>query len=282
MKVYIGIDCGATNMRVGVFNEAGNLKFCSKTKSSLKRDSSQFAKEVKDLVTQIVPAGFDFSLSGVGVGTPGPLDLEKGLILPSANLHNSEPIDLKGQFDSAFNVPIHLDRDTNAALLGEVWQGAAVGLTDVVMLTLGSGVGGAVMVNGEIERGAHGQAGEIGHMFIQISENQSIGGSEILRCGLGHEGCFEALINSTQDLEEFATYLGYGLANIVDIFNPQKIIIGGGKLHLGDFLPKAIEVMKSQALKGPVDEVEVVYAKLKELSGMYGAAFLAIDGKEVQ
>jgi len=113
---------------------------------------------------------------------------------------------------------------------------------------------------------------------IQSASRRTI----IQKCGLGHESCLEALINSAQNLDEMATYLGYGLANIVDIFNPQMIIIGGGKLVLGDFLPKAVQVMKEKGMKGAVDEVEVVYAKLEDRSGVYGGVKFAYDSSQNQ
>lgn len=269
----MGVDCGATNLRVGVLDQEGNVFFYSKVPSPLKTNPQNFAKIVKDQLTQLASQDLVLQLQAMGVGTPGPLDMEKGLILLSPNLGNKESIDLKTHFDREFSIPVYFDRDTNLALLGEAWMGAAVGVKDVVMLTVGTGVGGAVMVNGQIEHGAHGKAGEIGHMIIEIQNLEN----QVPKCGLGHQGCLEALINSTQDLDELGTYLGYGLANIVDIFNPQKIIIGGGKVNLGDFLPKAVGVMKELGMKGAVDEVQVTYAKLGDRSGVYGGARLVHD-----
>ena len=98
-------------------------------------------------------------------------------------------------------------------------------------------------------------------------------------CGLGHKGCFEGMLNSAQDIDHFVTYLGWGLANIVDIFDPQKIIIGGGKLSIGNFLPKALEIMIVNSIRESADDVQVVYAKLGDLSGIYGGARLAMTGK---
>lgn len=282
-QIYVGIDCGATNLRVGLVDKEGKLLDSIQTHSPLKTDPSSLAQMVKAQLEKMEIK----DVEGVGIGVPGPLDLGKGIILPSANIKNQEAIDIRGQFERVFNRPlrqladaerllrnskIYLDRDTNVALLGEVWQGGAVGLKHVVMLTLGSGVGGAVMVNGEIDRGENGQAGELGHMIIQLPINNY----QLPICGLGHEGCLEAWINSAKNIEELGTYLGYGLANIVDIFNPQKILIGGGKIHGGDFLPLAVAVMKEKGMKPAVDEVEVEYAKLKDDSGIYGAARLAM------
>lgn len=260
MGKFLGIDCGATNLRIGVFDEQGNLLNKWKIPSPLKNEPEKLAEIVKKEVVNI-------EVRGIGVGVPGPLDLTSGSILHSPNLNNLEPIDIMNQFESVFNIKIYLDRDTNVALLGEAWKGGAQGLKDVVMLTLGSGVGGAIMINGEIEHGESGKAGELGHMII--------GGNGV--CGLGHKGCLEGMINSTQNLDEIGTYLGLGLANIVDIFNPEKIIIGGGKVNLGDFLIKAIEIMKEKGMKPAVDEVLVEYAKLKDDSGLFGSAKLAIQ-----
>lgn len=269
MARFLGIDCGATNLRFGLVDESGKLLSIKRLSSPLKHQPETLPQIIKDQSREIG------EIDGIGLGIPGPLDLEKGLVLPSANLGNITPINIKAKFESLFNTTIYLGRDTNVALLGEVWQGAGLGCKEVVMLTLGSGVGGAIMVNGELDEGMSGKAGEIGHIYLEVrNEKWEVG--ELPKCGLGHEGCFEALVNSAANLEELSIYLGYGLASIVDIFNPEKIIIGGGKLWLGDFLPKAIEVMKDTGMKPAVDDVRVEYAKLKDVSGVYGAARLAI------
>lgn len=262
MANFLGVDCGATNLRAGILDEVGNLLEKFQVESPLKTNASNFAKIVKNCIKKYT------NFTGIGIAVPGPIDPEKGLILPSPNIGNKDPIDIRGQFKQHFNQMVQFDRDTNAALLGEKWQGAAVGLNNVVMLTLGSGVGGAIMIGGEIDRGESGKAGEIGHIYLEVGS--------LPVCGLGHKGCLEALINSAQNVEELGIYLGYGLANIVDIFNPQKIIIGGGKIKMGDFIPKAVAVMKEKGMKPAVDEVMVEYAKLGEWSGVYGAAYLAM------
>ncbi len=284
MRVFAGVDCGATNLRVGLSAENGQMLGSVKVASPLKNNPLQFASIIKQQITQLMTQVKCNPPLALGVGTPGPLDLQKGWILPSANLGNFAPIDLRSQLDAVLKIHIALDRDTNVALIGEAWRGAAVGKKDVVMLTLGSGVGGALLVNGEIDRGVGGKAGELGHMFLEVPEVVHGPAGRFLhppplaipKCGLGHEGCFEALINSARSLEELSYYLGYGLANIVDIFNPEMIVIGGGKLFWGDFLPGAIKEMKKHTIDGVVDRVEVTYAKLRDLSGVYGAARLAM------
>lgn len=290
--MVIGVDCGATNLRVGIFDKEGHLLALQKIASPLrtceagsqdlatckeqvlKTNSGRFAKIVKEQLTALTANRQGDEIVALGVATPGPLDLEQGLLLSSSNLGNSGPINLKAQFAEEFSAPVFFDRDTNAALLGEAWQGAAVGRQNVVMLTLGSGVGGAIMVEGRLDRGTSGRAGEIGHIFMQVSDQND----NLPRCGLGHKGCLEALVNSARSMDELSTYLGYGLVNIANIFNPEMIIIGGGKISMGDFLPKAVEIMKSKGVSSVVDGVEVAYAKLKDESGIYGAAYLASQG----
>lgn len=281
MGNFLGVDCGGTSLRAGLVSKEGQLIKQWKIPSPLKTNPQSFAENLKGIVGE---EQFD----GIGIGVPGPLDLEKGLILPSSNLGNKEPLEIVDQVRAAFDskakfaTNIQFDRDTIVALIGEAWKGGAQGLKDVVMLTLGTGVGGAVMVDGEIDYG-QGKAGEIGHIIIDTESNKE--------CGLGHKGCLEAMINGTKAQDEMATYLGVALANIVDILNPEKIIIGGGKtIHSMDrperpegvegskidFLPQAIEVMKEKGIKPAVDELIVEYAKLGEWSGVYGAARLAI------
>ncbi len=271
MHVYIGVDCGATNLRVGLFDKNGTLLVKSKVPSPLKIQPEQLAYFTKEQLLALqknIPDAV-VEVKGIGVGTPGPVDFETGAILPSANLGNSQPIYICNQFNKEFTCHTSIERDTNIALIGEMWQGQGVGKKEVVMLTLGSGVGGAVVINGELDHGKSGKAGEIGHMIIDAQN--------LPTCGLGHQGCFEAMINSAKNLDQFSTYLGYGLANIVDIFNPEMIIIGGGKIAMGDFLPDAVKVMKKAAMNKASLEVSVVYAKLGEWSGIYGGAKMALD-----
>lgn len=307
MKVFIGVDCGATNLRVGIFSEEGELVAYSKTASPLKDHPDHLAEVVHGQLDILIPEK-RFYPKAIGVGIPGPLDLKNGWILPSSNLGNKEPISIRDQFMNDIPAPLFLDRDTNLALLGEVWKGAAVGVKDAVMLTLGTGVGGAIMVDGKLEHGVSGKAGEIGHMLFSfgglsarspvrhprfaagaqrgtpLAATPRVASKNLPVCGLGHQGCFEALMNSAKGLEEMAEVLGYGLANIVDIFNPQKIIIGGGKIGYilpttkhRDLLSLSADIMKKVGIKSVASEVEITYAKLDEVSGVYGGAKLAME-----
>lgn len=274
MEIFLGIDCGGTHLRVGMITEDGHLIAATKRNSPLKTHPSDFGIRVYEIYQQLVAEKkISAQLAGIGVGVPGPLDLEAGLILPSSNLNNLQPISVVDQLKTRFNAPVFLDRDTNMALRGELWQGSVKGVRSGVMLTLGTGVGGAILIDGKINEGQNGLAGELGHMIIQVSDN-----SGIPLCGLGHRGCLESYIQANRhDLEKISFYLGTALANIVDIFNPEMIIIGGGMVKQGNFLPQAIQVMKKKGMKPSVDQVRVVYAKLADLAGVYGAVKFCID-----
>ncbi len=269
----LGVDCGATNMRVGIVDEQGNVLAFEKVPSPLKSEPEKFAHKIKE-ITQTLLKGTELlerDIDRIGLGVPGPIDFEKGEILRSSNLGNQQPINFKHQLELLFDSKIYFDRDTNVALRGEAWLGAAADSLNVVMLTLGTGVGGAIIINGQLQQGSEGMAGEIGHMFIEV-ENCDF----VPKCGLGHKGCLESFIKSAQNLSEISRYLGIALVNIVDILNPEKIIVGGGMIMEGDFLPGAVKVMKEKGIQPSADQVIVQYTKLGDLSGVIGAAKMAL------
>ena len=269
--VYLGIDCGGTNLRVGIVDENGNLKSRWKVASPLNSKPQSLAEIVKELVK-------DEQIDAIGIGLPGLLDLRIGALVGASNVNNHAPIDISGQFDRVFNKQsfssskkIHLENDVSVALLGEVWKGGAVGLERAAMLTAGTGVGSAFFLNGQIYN-ENGQHIELGHFIIDPNSKAT--------CGAGHHGCLEALINYSKNLDELSKWFGIGLTKMVDLFHPEKILVWGGKMAMGDFLPKAVEVMKKSGMKPAVDEVGVEYAKLGEWSGVYGAAKLAYDSNK--
>lgn len=272
---YLGIDSGATNLRVGIVDNAGSVAAFEKTHTPLRNDPDSFGQKVRHITDNLLKGTnlVESQIEGIGVGVPGPIDFEKGEILLSSNLANQKPIQLKHQLEALFNSKVYIDQDTSTALRGENWVGAGADSQDVVMLTLGTGVGAAVLLNGQIQDGV---ASEFGHSYIEMAEAKyQTGGLPV--CGLGHKGCFESYIKSAKDIKELGVYLGFGLANLVDIFKPQKIIIGGGMVKQGDFLPEAIKVMGERGVKPAVDQVIVQYTQLGDLSGVIGAAKLAMD-----
>jgi glucokinase len=247
-------------------------------------------------------------LRAVGVASPGALDLVHGLVYEAPQLPGWDGVPIVEVLRARFGVPVLLENDANAAALGENRYGAGRGMRNIVYLTISTGVGGGIIIDGKVYHGATGAAGELGHMMLQVDGP---------RCMCGQRGCLEGIASGTgiawraQDLvdagkapglariraergeldgdeiadaaragdpdaltiwEETGLYLGIALANYVNIFNPEAIILGGGVLTgAGDlFYDHAEQVMRETARKEPLKYVRLLRAELGDRSGPLG------------
>ena len=254
-------------------------------------------------------------LGGIGIAAAGAIDSGRGLITLSPNLPGWRDVPLGEIVRERYRVDAFLVNDASAAALGEHRFGAGRGVSNLILLTLGTGIGGGIIINGEIYLGACGSAAEIGHMVIDVN------GPE---CGCGNRGCLEALASGTavardairrlsqgerssltemvgdkiesitaeqigiaaQDgdelaldvLSQAANYLGMGMVNLVNIFNPEMIILGGGMAELGGlFIDPARRVVAEKAFPISVQAVRIVTAQLGNEAGVYGAAVFALE-----
>ena len=251
---------------------------------------------------------------GIGVGAPGPLDRRQGVVLLTPNL-GWVNMPLRARLAEGLDLTAALDNDANCAILGECWVGAARDAKYVMGMTIGTGIGGGIVVDGSLYHGASDCAGEIGHMTIDLDGR---------RCGCGNYGCLEAyasgpaialraiekvqagaesMLASLVDgdlarvtaqtvyeaakqgdalahevVRETAHYLGAGLANLLNIFNPDRVVIVGGVTQAGDrlFEPLRREVTR-RAFKPAVEACEIVPGQLDGLAGVYGAAKAFLD-----
>jgi glucokinase len=255
------------------------------------------------------------SLAGIGIACAGAIDAARGVITTSPNLPEWSDVPLAGLIAERYGVDTYLVNDASAAALGEHRFGAGQGLRNLVMLTLGTGIGGGIIIDGELYLGASGSAAEMGHMIIDVN------GPE---CPCGSKGCLEVFASGTAvardaamrigqgeksslvdmvqgRLEEItagkvgaaarngdalaidvfsraAYYLGIGLVNIVNIFNLEMIIIGGGMAEQAEFLLEpARQVVAAGAFPISAQAVRIVPAKLGNEAGVYGAAAYAFD-----
>jgi len=281
-KPAIGIDIGATNTRIGLVSFDGRLIKSTKV----------FSKAPNDLVRQL-KSFIDRRVEGIGIGAPGPLDLGEGRILNTPNLISWRQTPIVRILKENFQTKVYLERDTNIALLGEAWKGAAQDKRNVVMLTLGTGVGGALMINGHIYHGTHGVGAELGHM--KISDKGPT-------CGCGNVGDLEAFLGARGVREQFditqpelidkvltgdkkaikiaeklGKILGVGIGNLINIFDPERVIIGGGVSKIGDVLldPASISARKV-ALVLPL-RAQILTGQLGDDSGIYGGARLVFE-----
>ena len=304
-----GIDVGGTTVKCGLFQTDGNLvdkwEIPTRTENKGENILPDVAKAIQDKMAEKGIEKAD--VEGVGIGIPGPIN-SKGEAACAVNLYwGFTPVaqilhDLTGLKACAGN-------DANVAALGEAWKGAAAGSDNVIMVTLGTGVGGGIIVDGKIVAGTHGAGGEIGHVLVVRGEAE--------KCNCGNHGCLEQYASATgvtrlanrrlakddapsvlrggeisaktvfdavkagdrvaiEIAEQFGEYLGKGLAAVASVVDPQIFVIGGGVSKAGDILFKYIEPSYKRCAFGPCKQTKFALAKLGNDAGIYGAAALVL------
>jgi len=290
----IGLDIGGTNIK-GVLMKDGRvidkIKIKTKSKSNKKNLIAQIFECIKILMEKRK------GIKGIGIGVPSPIDFKNQKILNPPNVPALKNLYLGKLIKNKFKIKTIIDNDVHCLVGGEAILGAGKNKKIVVGLGLGTGVGGGIVMNKKIFRGQRGTSGEIGHTMIQKDGRE---------CKCGARGCLETYINekgirktakeifgreiSSITLRQMAEkgdkkaikvweitgrYLGLGLANLVDIFNPEIIVIGGGIANAGEFLiGPAKEEMKKNVLSPIAKNTPVVRAKLGEWAGAIGAGLL--------
>lgn len=308
---YVGVcDIGGTRWRVALADCKGNL-IAKKAEPYLAHspqplpDDVRLGPDPRGVVETIareleaLARAARVELSGVGVSVPGPLDAQRGVICFSPNLGWRE-FPLARELSARLNLPVVLDDDANCGALGEHWLGSGRGARDFVYIVVGTGIGGGLVLNGRLYRGAGGGAGEIGHTTI-LPEGPL--------CSCGNRGCLEALAagpawvrrarelgamyksareviaaarqgeeRAQQVLTEAGRFLGIGLANVVNMLNPERIALGGGvALDAGELLlAPACAEMERHAFASLAAKVRVTLAALGDDAGLIGAARLIL------
>jgi glucokinase len=308
MSLFIGLDLGGTNLKYGVGDEKGQI-LIKKIKPSRAQESQaiifdNMISAIEELISETRQ-----KIQGIGVGTPGSVNFTKGQLNGNTpNLPNWTDAPIKKILESKFNMPVWADNDANVMALAEARNGAAKGFTDVVCFTIGTGIGGGIILNNQIYRGANFSAAEVGHIIVQKDGK---------RCNCGNFGCLEAYASApamverywnkltdsgiNSDLKSLRTevifdkanggdriaidtinetcdYMGTGVASIVNALNPQVVVIGGGVADAGDTFIRQIEtVIKKKALKANAQYLKVLKAKLGNEAGVVGAIFLAAE-----
>ena len=317
-KYILGIDLGGTKMLIGVLDEKFQVIASQKAKVKATAGESVFFKSLVDTVNATLQlANLTIAdVSAIGMGCPGIINAKKGIVVSSPNIEFLKNYPLKAKLISQFKVPVAIGNDVSVGLYGEHQFGAGKGYDHILGIFVGTGVGGALILNGEVYHGAHGSAGEIGHMLVN-----PLGAL----CGCGKRGCLEteiarpaisaeAAVLALKDMapnlmaiagsdvakiksgaleasidqgdvaiksliKHKAKILGMAMANLVNILNPELIILGGGVIEaMGKIIvPESDKAMRNYGMTGLVEEVKVVPAKLKDFAVVIGAAKLAAD-----
>jgi glucokinase len=294
----IGIDLGGTNLRAAAIDRQGNMlgKIAGSTQLSAGREAvvEDMVASIRDLRQRL---GAD-SLVGVGVGVPGFIILEKGIITGSPNLPGFDNFPIRDDIEQKLGAPVVLENDANAAALGEKWMGAGRDHNDLVLLTLGTGIGGGIISGGRVLHGFVGMAGELGHTTVNPTGNP---------CGCGNQGCLEKHASATAvvsmarmmglgdrltseevyrlalagDDKAKAIFiamgqaLGTALATFCSIFNFPLYLLSGGMLPAWDlFAPTMIAECRRRSFVFRNTDTRIDKATLGNEAGLYGAAYL--------
>jgi len=302
-RYIIGIDCGGTNLKIGLFN--GSLSLIEKrvistatfkTKAAL---INGFTHAITDILRQRNLHAR--SVLGVGIGLPGPVNAQKGIVYSLTNIRGWNAVPLKRVLQKRLGFPVFIDNDAKVMSLAEAERGAAKGYRYAVCLTLGTGVGGGIVQDGRLYRGSHNAAGEFGHLPVSIDGP---------RCNCGGRACLETYVGNNRihkdivaifgkdlSLEKVSalaragnrkalavwnnvgTYLGVALVGIVNVFNPDCIVIGGGVANAGPVLFNRLkEIVSKRAMPVQAGQVRICKAKLGSDAGIVGAALIVKRG----
>jgi glucokinase len=301
----IGVDLGGTNLRAAAIDRSGKLldKVEGATHLSAGRDAV-----ISDIVAAIVRlrAGCGAEhLVGIGIGIPGFIIMETGVVTLSPNLPGFEDSPVRDEIERLLQAPVLLENDANAAALGEKWMGAGREVDDLVLLTLGTGIGGGIISNGKVLHGYMGMAGELGHMTVVPEGNP---------CACGNYGCLEKHASATAvtamarmlglgeapsskevyDLaiagnrhaqvvfERMGSALGIGLASLVNIFNFPLYLLSGGPLPAWDlFAPSMFAELNRRSFVFRNTKTRIEKASLGNEAGLFGAAYLPFQSRIV-
>ncbi len=299
LEYSIGVDLGGTNLRAAAVDRDGKIleKHAQSTDMTRGRDEV-IADIVSGINTVRQKIGPSSKLAGVGIGVPGFILIEKGFVTNSNNLPVLENFPLRDEIERLLGAPIILENDANAAALGEKWMGAGKQVDDLVLLTLGTGIGGGIICGGRVLHGAVGMAAELGHITIDPNGNP---------CGCGNFGCLEKIASATaveamadmmslgDHLNSLQVYelaldgnekakmifhqmgwaLGVGLANLINIFNYPLYLLSGGMLPAWEmFAPTMMEEIRKRSFTFRSTPTRVEQATLGNQAGLIGAAYL--------
>ena len=312
-KNRIGIDVGGTNVKIALVDSDGKIGYSNtiptRAEMGYEYTINNMKQAIRDLMTETKLSAKD--IEGIGFGLPGQADFKSGIVRLITNIPGWVEIPLAKMIEDEFHIPIRIDNDVRCAALGELNFGAGKGCENLICITVGTGIGSGLIINGKLVRGASNAAGEIGHIKLQMHDGPI--------CGCGDTGCLEAFASGPSIVamaEEYilggkstkyremanggaitpfivaeaakagdpvarriftrmGEYIGIGMASVVNLLNPERIIVGGGVADAGDILLNPLkETIKKRAMKIAGETVQVVPAQLGNTAGVIGASLL--------
>ncbi len=312
--MYIGVDLGGTGIKVGIVDEGGKILYKTSCPTRHQEGFEAIVKDMAMLINKVLKnTNTDIkAVKSIGVGTPGSVDDKNGIIMYANNL-NLYNANLREELGKYFDKPIYVGNDANCATLGEFFALEDENITDLVAITLGTGVGGGIIINKKIYTGVNGIAGELGHTVVCINGED---------CTCGRKGCWEAYASATalirdtkraaeenpdsyvaklvndndgrangkisfdaarkgdevgqRLVDNYVSYVGEGIVNIINTFRPHAVVIGGGISKEGDNLLNPVKEYVNKYVYGgqKTNITKISIAKLGNDAGIVGAAFL--------
>ncbi len=317
MAKRIGIDVGGTNVKIALVDDKGKIIYSNSSPTYANMGYEYTVNNIKQAIRDLMKETKTDSktIQGIGFDFPGQVDYKKGIVKLAPNIPGWVNVPIAKMIEDEFQIPTKIDNDVRCAALGELNFGAGKGCENFVCITVGTGVGSGLVVNGKLVRGAANAAGEIGHIKLQMNDGPI--------CGCGDTGCLEAfasgpsIVAMAQDylksgkstkfrelagaegeitpylvakaaeagdpvarriFEIIGTYLGMGLTSVINLLNPEKVIIGGGVAEAGELLLAPVrKTIQERAMVVARESVEIVPAQLGNSAGVIGASMLIAE-----
>lgn len=308
-KVIVGIDLGGTIVRAGAFDSQGRMLAVHETPIGATRGPEHGLKKIQTLIEQVLAESGLKSLIGIGIGSTGPLDPVQGTINNPFTLPTWENVPIIGWMQNCFSVPVTLENDADAAALGEYWQGAGRHAKRLYAVTVGTGIGTALIVDGQIYRGLDGSHPEGGHMILdpsgaacycgmrgcweslcaglaiqRLAREANLTGSQLLEMSNGEfekidarlvfEAARKGDVVALSIVERVSQYFTQGILNIAILFVPDVIVLSGGVMRSVDlFMPRLQQTMQAYRDMVPTHRIQIEPAQLGYYAGLYGSAY---------
>ncbi len=311
-KYKIGVDVGGTNIKVALVDKKGNIVYSNTVPTRAEMGYEYTISNMKQAIYELMKETKTSKevIDGIGFGFPGQVDCERGIVRLAPNIPGWVNVPIASIIEEEFGITTKIDNDVRCAALGELNFGAGKDCQNLICITVGTGIGSGLIVNGKLVRGASNAAGELGHIKLQMQ------GGPI--CGCGDTGCLEAFASgpaivamaeqyilggkstkyrelanpditpyvvaeaakqgdtvAKRIFEIIGEYIGIGMASVVNLLNPERIVIGGGVADAGDLLIEPIKrTLKERAMPIQAAAVEIVPAELGNTAGVIGASLL--------
>ncbi|MGB7068055.1 MAG: ROK family protein [Pyrinomonadaceae bacterium] len=311
-KVVLAVDLGGTNLRMAAVNENGQISYRAKCATPRDADGPEIVRSIDSLAQDFLATaeGARASRTALGLAAAATINGRDGILTKAPNMPSLNGFEMRSALAERLKIPVILENDATAAAIGENWLGASAGYSNSICVTLGTGVGGGIIIEGRPLRGPDGTAGEIGHICVEPLGRE---------CGCGSRGCVEqyasasAMVRMARELlpdfpgsslhgncditsldlyeagksgDELAlevfrsmgSYLGIALAGLINVLNPEVIVIGGGAASGWDlFINQLQDVVQKRSFREPAERAKLMRSGLGDDSGILGAARLALS-----